>query len=723
MSSTAGQHDEIYPATVDGPGKSVRQGTKSCTECRHRKVRCVWPGEGATTCQGCLARRKTCEVQLRMRRTAETVSGTSRARVKHLEDEVSSLWSVVRELEAKVNSGEHGQFSLPSRSETHRPVVSPNDVPSDDEEGSDSEGSGISTTNTPSHLLNLFDNGLLDSESRGSESMKPSRIHPNSKHLHNITTLRNLIPNREVMVKVVAYASPWLSVYNLLFPQTNMMKTGQQLLDRYDRLSVSNPDLLEAASLLIAVALTVQQFPDEFQGDGQDRIKNASSFVSEVNNLLERVVVHDDILAGTLDGIGTTLLYLRLQLGHAPVSKMWLTLRRIVALAELNGLPRATLALNKYDESISGTQGGAKISADPSAIALWRCKAEVWASICAIDRIQSLMWSLPLATANYPLPKRPIVDANGQVDAQAYQYSVIEIAARILEIDNLVQAGRPMEEVFQVVVETDQQLRTIDSLTPKGWQRIEWSEFSIYAILQYWQQYITIRIHLQLALKYDGRDFTFNFVTCLSAAQELTRRYISLRPLLAPGFFANRVLDLQAFTAMAFLLLAVCRGSYSAGSLFQTVDTEMLLGLVDGGVETMRQAATRAAGDFARQAADSICSLRSLLMQPHASENQKITLHLALIGTIHVSRKAQPTSNVLSNPLPSSQQPEMSWQPSTSTSGIAHDHTIPLFDPSGNGLMDSLSFSMEMPESYPLFADQTSGSEPWLTWSGWDGNS
>ncbi|KAH6690800.1 hypothetical protein BKA61DRAFT_625617 [Leptodontidium sp. MPI-SDFR-AT-0119] len=722
MSAISEQHDEAAVASgmVETPGKSVRKGTRSCTECRHRKVRCVWPTEGAPTCQGCLARRKTCEVQMRMRRTAETVSGTSRARLKHLEDEVSSLWNVIRQLQGRIGSGDvgpHSRLTLQSGAAAHPPVESPNDNPSDEDEDFDSDGSGLTTTNTPSHLLNLFDNGLLDSESRG--SLTASRHHSNPKHSHSISSFRNLMPSREVMMRIVGYASPWLMVYNALFPQTNMMRTGQDLLTQYDKLRSTDADLLEVASLLVTVAMTVQQFPDDFLGDSPDRIRDPSAFIKDVTDLVERVVVNDDVLAGTLDGIGTTLLYLRLHLGSAPVSKIWLNVRRIVALAELNGLPRAATALAKHVESTLGGQGGPKPAVNPAVVASWKLKAEVWTSICAIDRIQSLMWSLPLATANYPLPKLPVIDAAGQVDAGAYQYTIIETATRIIEIDNLIQAGRPLEEAFQVVIETDQQMRALNSLTPKGWQRIDWPEFNIYAILQYWQQYLTIRIHLQLALKYDGRDFAFNFITCLGAAQELAKRYVSLRPLLAPGFFANRVLDLQAFTGIVFLLLAVCRGSYSSGPFFQSVDSKGTLELVDKAVETMRFAAARAAGDFARQAADSISSLRSLLMQPQTSENQKITLRLALIGTIHVSRKTRPTSNVPANPPPS-QQPDMAWQPSTSNPGIAQGQGN-LFDPSVDEFMDSLSYSMELPESYPSFADQISASEPWLTWSGWDG--
>ena len=233
--------------------------------------------------------------------------------MKHLEDEVASLWSVVRQLEAKVNSGETGNYYQLRQPSKNHPVDPSNDISSDDAEEFDSDASGLSTTNTPSHLLNLFDNGLLDSKSLGVVSEGDSRIHHhNPKHSQNITTLRELMPSREIMVKVVAYASPWLSVYNLVFPQTNIMRTGEQFLARYDKLSASEPDLLELSSLLIAVALTVQQFPDQFQGDSSDRIRDTSAFIVDVNELLERVVINDDVLAGTLDGISTSLLFLRL---------------------------------------------------------------------------------------------------------------------------------------------------------------------------------------------------------------------------------------------------------------------------------------------------------------------------------------------------------------------------------------------------------------------------
>jgi hypothetical protein len=169
-------------------------------------------------------------------------------------------------------------------------------------------------------------------------------------------------------------------------------------------------------------------------------------------------------------------------------------------------------------------------------------------------------------------------------------------------------------EMFNAVITTDQELRSLISSMPKGWRRIDWPELSVHGILQFWHRYLTVRTHLQLALKYDdGPEFAFNFITCLEAFQEMARQYISMRPAFPDGFFANRVIDLQAFTGETFLLLSKFRTSRGSSTLNYTVDLNVVTGLVDQVVQMMQFVATRAGGDFARQAVDAIRSLNSLL--------------------------------------------------------------------------------------------------------------
>lgn len=402
---------------------------------------------------------------------------------------------------------------------------------------------------------------------------------------------------------------------------------------------------------------------------------------------------------------------------------MWLLLRRVIALAELIGLPRASAAIASHQESLKGTSRGAQPGASTYLAESWKRKAEVWESICAVDRVTSMMWSLPLATVNYRLPKRPIVDSYGEVNPQSYLYNLADIASRVLELDNIYSSGRPLMELFNTVIGTDQELRSLASLAPKSWRNINGFELSIDTLLQYWHHYITVRTHLQLALKYDEcQQFAFNFISCLDACQELTRRYVSLRSILPVGFFANQVIDLQAFTATVFLLLASYRTTRNF-SIFPQVDNSAISSLVDQVIRTMRSATHRAGGNFARQAADALRSLSSLLQQSQSFESQKITLSLPLVGRIHVSRKPYTAKNVPTKPCPTpSEQLQKPWQSITSSDGSTPTAQAMPAESSDLDLMNSLSYSMEISDDYPLLTDETLGTEQWLTWTGWDGN-
>ncbi|CAD6579623.1 MAG: hypothetical protein ASARMPREDX12_009314 [Alectoria sarmentosa] len=645
---------------------------------------------------------------------------TSRARIGHLESDVSSLWTAVRNLEAKLGCVPTEAATRPQPPSRTENAGGPDDKSSEDD--SDSNASDLSSTNPPTHLLQLFDNGLLGSYECGPAT--PSRHAPSLHKAQGNSALRRLMPSRKDMLTITAHASSWLSLYTALFPMINLTKTSDGMLAQYDKLQDPNADPVATAALLLSVAITVQQAPEDTAGLAAESIRDASSFIKDVSDSVERIVISDDALAGNLEGIETTLLFLRLQLGRARVRKMWLLSRRVIALAELIGLPRASMAIASHQESLAGTSRGAQPGASPSLVGWWRRKAEVWESICAVDRVTSMMWSLPLATVNYPLPKRPIVDSQGQVNPQSYLYNLADIASRVLELDSIYSSGRPLMELFNAVIGTDQELRSLASLTPNSWRKIHWPELSIDALLQYWHQYLTVRTHLQLALKHDdGQQFSFNFITCLDACQELARRYVSMRPMLPAGFFANRLIDLQAFTATVFLLLASYRTTRGSGTFPQAVDVNVLTDLVDQVAQMMGFAADRVGGGFAHQAADAVRSLSSLLQQTQTSESQKITLSLPLVGRIHVSRKSYTAKTDPKQPFPTpSQQPQGSWQTNTSSDGSTPAaQGMPFRSPDLN-LMDSLSYSMEIPEDYSFLTDETFGTEQWLTWTGWDGN-
>lgn len=246
--------------------------------------------------------------------TSETVRVTSRARITHVERDVSSLWSAVRSLEAKLGCvpTDDARALLSPLQMERLSAQGARDRPDDanTDSDSDSNSSNLSSTNPPMHFLQLFDNGLLGSRADGPAT---SPRHASTVHkAHGRSALRELMPSREDMLTVSAYAASWLSMYNLLFPIINVTRSSQEMLSEYDKLQDPNADLVAIATLLLSVALTVQVAPNEIASGAAKSIRNASMFIKDVSDTVERIVVLDDALAGTLEGIETTLLFLRL---------------------------------------------------------------------------------------------------------------------------------------------------------------------------------------------------------------------------------------------------------------------------------------------------------------------------------------------------------------------------------------------------------------------------
>ncbi|KAH0341382.1 hypothetical protein KCU81_g6234, partial [Aureobasidium melanogenum] len=679
------------------PAKRIRKGTRSCQECRHRKIRCIWPSDNAQVCQSCANRNRVCELQLEVIPTVETTKLTSRARIEALEKSVSDLWNAI---------GQTPPVPIGQEPQSHdRPRTSHIDY-----QQSPDSSNPSSPANPPTHLLRLLDNDFLDSN--GHETTTPTARLSTSTMSKESAALLKLLPSREDMAIIAANASDWLSWYRVLFSLNIAMSAGPAMLEDYDKVKQSATHPVPIATLLLAVTLTVQQAPDAISM--LRSIPDSAAFIKDVSNLVEKVVVSNDDLIADIDGIRCALLFIRLQLGRARVRKTWLTLRRVIAVAELIGLPRAaaTLSLNAEaqprSDHLQSEQYRGDVSADQQE------KAEVWESVCAIDRIISMMWSLPVATSSFPLPVRSFIDCQGEVILQAFIHRLANIASKVLELDGVYIQDKPVPDLLSAVMSTDQELQEVAKAPSKSWWIESPSVLSPAVIFQHWHSYLTIRTHLRLALAYDhDQRFLYNFIACLSACQAHTRRYIWLRPLLPAGFFANSIIDLQAFSAIVFLMLSARKSATapSAVASRHIMTPEQTHSLIDEAVQAMERALSRTGSHSALHGLEAIKSLRSLIDQPDSAEPQRASLLLPMIGRIHVSRKSD-TSRQQDQSMqsPSSRRPELPPQGGYSTNMTGSNYLSP-------EALNTLSYSMEVPEDYLFFTDQNFGTEQWLSWT------
>lgn len=238
-----------------------------------------------------------------LRRNSATAM-TSKAHIEHLEKEVSRLWTAVHSLETKLDCVPTATLQAPSQMEG---TESFNGTPGDAD--LDSDASDLAPSSPQSHFLQLFDNGMGGADGYGPEA--PVHPTPSLPKPHEANALRALLPSREDIVGISPQASPWLYMYNLLFPTANVFTTGEEMVAQYDKLQDPNANPFEIADLLLSVAITLQQLPHETVTNATG-IKKASAFVKEVSDTVERIIISHDTIAGTLAGIRTSLLFLRM---------------------------------------------------------------------------------------------------------------------------------------------------------------------------------------------------------------------------------------------------------------------------------------------------------------------------------------------------------------------------------------------------------------------------
>lgn len=239
-------------------------------------------------------------MQTEVGRGSDGIAATSRDRISQLEDEVSKLWIVVRGLKTELG---HAPSEEPHYA---GPKVQHHDAETD------SEMSEVSPMNPPTHLQQLFDNEFLDS--RGNDG--PSSDMGSDKASSTIvararTRLQALMPPKEDVRTIVSNAASWLNLYNALFPTITMFTNAQEMLAKYEALQAPDASPMSVASLLISICITVLQKPADPSNE-LTGIKDTASFVRKVTEAVDETVVSNDTLAGTLEGIETSLLYIRL---------------------------------------------------------------------------------------------------------------------------------------------------------------------------------------------------------------------------------------------------------------------------------------------------------------------------------------------------------------------------------------------------------------------------
>ncbi|QIW99895.1 hypothetical protein AMS68_005413 [Peltaster fructicola] len=638
--------------------RKVRKGTKSCVECRQRKIKCIWsetaPGQPpAEVCNNCEARGRPCVSQVYSSATTDAIRLTSRERIGKLEGMIQNLQASIQRLESRL--------SLEPLDEAPYSDVQP---AASRDEYSESEASDCSPVHAPAHLQQLFDNGLLGTPKPDPMSSPGKASSPGSFKAAR-RALQDLLPPKSDIAIMQKYVGIWVVMMQSVFPTSFVGESSLDMISRYEAMQSDDAHPTTLANYLCPLAITVLHVPENAVRDELKGLKDGQRYVRKVSDAIEQYIFGEDHMIASLAGLEMAIMFLRLQMLQGRIRKVWVGLRRIVAMAEMLDIPRAATTHPR-----SGVFGERR----QTAIDLWNC-------IVSIDRVTSLMFNLPVGTAAHKVPVPDGVMVNGTVHLPSVLLRMSASAVAVLEIDEMVAAQRPLHEISERVMLADQEWRALADLTPARW----WHSppLSADAMILYWYQYIGVRLHLQLALRNDEHNtLAYSHMRCIEACRNMAIRYPQLRTAMPTEFFAGRLYDVQVLTPGIFLL----HSYYKPGSAVQATPESPAM-LVRGILEVTDRIGDKTGGAFAKQVGTAIRSVIDILEGSTKGKPRALTLQIPILGKIHVGSRPSPATAT---------RPTLPADPNMP---IGNDYSNTLTD-DDFALANSLDYFMEMSEDY-----------------------
>jgi hypothetical protein len=530
---------------ADRPPKRMRLGTKSCAECRRRKVRCIYT-QGISICKECVLHDAACVPQTARQAgqlTPESMDDdkSMRRRLEELEGMVRTLCKAV-----DFNAGP----SNPSRLDISAEALRQLRRPSTPDPRSDSSLIGRSTMDlseveTPNGLplksfedaplLSLFKAAMLIEGSEGQGDTNRTGLTVQLRIQACIKSLNALIPSFEDLTLILQITERYWPLWHAfpldILPTSNdpqndgVAKVRSFILD-----SMTSSNSLTVAKAILSLALCVQQLPAHFKSQ---RLKLPASPSALVDSYLvgaETLLPVNESSSSTIDGLECFILQSKLYINMGKPRNAWLCLRRALSYAVLQGL-------HTVDDSGDERRLG------------------VWAHIWQFDRNLSLILGLPYAVPDtHPGVANPHICQPAQVQMmhdfgiiaghvidrnqshQKFDYSVTKrIEQELLEYEN--GAGSSM---LNTVSDPSMPLQVIYDLQ----------------VGKLFYHNLCKLTHLPYMLKsHLDPQYEHHRLAALSAAREMITAWQQLRECSGDALIICDLMDFEVFTAAIVLVL------------------------------------------------------------------------------------------------------------------------------------------------------------------------
>lgn len=645
--------------------------------------------DSPNTCTECFARGSTCRPQ----QLTETLNQSARESRQSLQRRVAELENALHSITRKLDITDSGSQPKQYTTKTHhqsRPDSSP-PTPA-------SLVTSLVTSSPDNYLdnapvLSLFDNAILsrrqddDSSSPTTASTAPPGTGVTSARAIKLEaarqTLLSLFPSRDMLDAILGAANHWWPSWQHTFPGT-LATSSDYTFDQFIADTKSSDNVPKIAKALLCISIGLQ----DASVSTNVRASTAIDMMKRYIGMVDELVLSDDELAGTLDGIECLILRAKYDSNNGRLPRAWLGFRRGISYAQLLGC------------HLRSTQS------DWSNEHIFRRKS-IWNALYLGDRYISLLLGLPYCVSEihvHPAAFNGLYPVPAETERAGSEY-LFHLARFVGYIIDRNQTTTPTESLT-MTVKIEGELVDLAATMSNEWWALNMHKDEVLSLLyhrilpQFWHHQARTLLHLPFMLKATtDRRYGYNKIAALESARAMLNLFHVFRPVQGFGSPVCKLMDFQAFTAAMVLVLNFL-GVSSSNPDTEVKEADEDRKLVSTTASILQHASLGAGGGVATQAARALEMF--LKSKDHGSIDCQATCKVAIpyFGTVIIA----PGTSFANRSKPGTQvAPPQAQVPTPEEEPLVYlnpDQTVPCADPAPIPLeFNNGGFPLQQPQN------------------------
>ena len=540
------------------------------------------------TCTECFARGSTCRAQ----QPIATSDQSARESRQNLQRRVAELESALLSISRKLDMTDSATQPEQTATKDHHQLQPDSSPPTPASLVASSPDNRLD--NAP--VMSLFDNAILSRrQDDNSLSITTAGTAPPSASVKSARdvnlekarqTLLSFFPSQARLEAILGAANLWWPSWQQMLPEI-LGTSSDYTFDLFIADTKASDSVPELAKALLCISISLQEtsISNTFQ---------ASTAIEMTNRYLEvidELVLSDDELAGTLDGIECLLLQSKHDSNNGRLRKAWITLRRGISFAQLLGCHLRSTQSDQPNEHILRRQS-------------------IWNALYFGDRYLSLLLGLPYCVSENQIHSTAFngfypIKAETERAGSDYLFRLARLVGHIIDRNHTTAPT----EALTMTVKIEGELIDLAATMSNEWWALDMHEDEMSSLLlsrilpQFWHHQARALLHLPFMLKATtDRKYGYNKIAALESARGMINLFHLFRPVQGFGSPVCKIIDFQAFTAAMILVLNFLGVSPSnPGNEVKEADEDRKLVSITTSI--LHRASVEAGGGVATQAA------------------------------------------------------------------------------------------------------------------------